>query len=245
MNTNEFNGSTVEEAISNGLEKLGLTEEAADIDVIQTGGFQTDAIVRITPKYVIDKSDSEEKVDSDIPEELLDKSNQFVKGLLEHLNVDLDIKTENTKDGILHSLTGPGSSAVIGYRGEVLDAIQYLTLLVTNKDSEDFIRVSVDAGSYRQKRKETLNHLANRLAQKAVMNSRRVKIEPMNPYERRIIHFALQDNPLVTTVSEGEGNQRHVVILPNEEKSYISYGSSSFNRTGMGKTRKFGYTKRR
>lgn len=237
MTTNEFNGATIEEATAKGLFELGINEEDADIEVVSSGGFMSEAIVKVMPKTASEASAS--------TNEIAEKSEQFLKGMLEFLAPNLEVNTTADNEGVEHIISGQGSGAVIGHRGEVLDALQYLALLVANKDQEDFVRISIDAASYRQKRKNTLSALASRLARKAVENSRRVKVEPMNPYERRIIHFALQDNPNVSTVSEGEGRYRHVVIIPNEEKSYgVSYGGSNFAKSGLGKTRRFGYNKR-
>jgi len=237
MTTNEFRGATVEEAVAQGLFELGLTEEEADIETLSPGGFLSQAVVRVTPKEI-------EQEALPFPE-IIEKSETFVKGLLQYIAPHLEVETSSNEEGIAHIITGPGSGAVIGHRGEVLDAIQYLTLLVANKNEEQFVRVNIDAASYRQKRKTTLAALAARLARKAVEGSRRVKVEPMNPYERRIIHFALQSNPNVTTVSEGEGKYRHVVIIPSNEKPYgVSYGGTNFAKKGLGKTRRFGYTKK-
>ena len=240
----EFTGATIEEAIAQGLKELNLTEDEVEIETINHGGFLSNAVVKITPKdSATAYEDNQAEVQKEIPQEVVDKSAQFVQGLIDNFDLDLEVNTVCNGDGILHTINGSKSNAVIGYRGEVLDSIQYLALLVANKDNnEDFVRISLDAGSYREKRKETLKNLASRLAQKAIDNERRVKIEPMNPYERRIMHFALQDNPHVTTVSEGEGKYRHVVIIPNEEK--FSYGTSNFSKRGLGKTRKFGYSKK-
>jgi spoIIIJ-associated protein len=238
MSTNEFRGATVEEAIAQGLFELGITEEDALIETVSPGGFLSQAVVRVTPKIT--------QNDVTASKEVAQKSESFIKGMLKFLAPNLEVSTHIDEDGITHIISGQGSGTVIGHRGEVLDALQYLALLVANKEEDNFVRVNIDAASYRQKRKNTLCALANRLARKAVENSRRVKVEPMNPYERRIIHFALQDNPNVSTVSEGEGKFRHVVIIPNEERPYgVSYGGSNFAKHGLGKTRKFGYTKRR
>lgn len=237
MATNEFKGATVEEAVAQGLFELGLTEDEAGIEIISPGGFLSKAVVRVTAKKI-------EQEDLDVAE-ILARSETFIKGLLQYLAPHLQVESNSDESGIKHIITGEGSGAIIGHRGEVLDAIQYLALLVANKDEEEFVRINIDAASYRQKRTNTLNALANKLARKAVENNRRVKVEPMNPYERRIIHFALQDNPNVTTMSEGEGRYRHVVIIPNNEKPYnASYGSSNFAKKGLGKTRRFGYSKK-
>ncbi|MBO4368082.1 MAG: KH domain-containing protein, partial [Clostridia bacterium] len=107
---------------------------------------------------------------------------------------------------------GDALGVLIGRRGETLDALQYLTSLYVNKDREGYLRVSLDSESYRAKREESLRRLAVRMAQRARKNGRRVVLEPMNPYERRILHSALQNNPYVETHSEGEDPYRRVII---------------------------------
>ena len=136
----------------------------------------------------------------------------FMKDITEKMGLNLDIKAR-VGEGMIHlDIAGKDSGTVIGKRGATLDAIQYLTSLVVNKDNENYIKVVVDAENYRSKRQRTLEALANRLAAKVQKNRKPVRLEPMNPYERKIIHATLQHNPHVTTRSEGEEPYRKVVI---------------------------------
>ena len=136
----------------------------------------------------------------------------FLKEITEKMGLSLDFTAKVGKDLIYLEMSGPDSRTVIGKRGQTLDAIQYLTSLVVNKDSEKYIKVVVDAENYRAKRQKTLEQLANRLAAKVIKTKKHVKLEPMNPYERKVIHATLQKNPEITTRSEGEEPYRRVVI---------------------------------
>ena len=136
----------------------------------------------------------------------------FIKEITEKMGLNLTIKARVGEDIVHLDIEGKDSGTVIGKRGATLDAIQYLTSLVVNKDSEKYIKVVVDAENYRSKRQKTLESLANRLASKVQKTKKYVKLEPMNPYERKIIHATLQKNPNVVTRSEGEEPYRRVVI---------------------------------
>ncbi len=139
---------------------------------------------------------------------------QFITELAKYMEVEATVQAAY-QDGTLHiDVFGDEKGILIGHRGETLDALQYLTSLVHNKDKEPYERLQLDSQNYRKKREETLVRLANRLADKARRTRRRVTLEPMNPYERRILHSALQGNPHVTTHSEGDEPNRHVVIQP-------------------------------
>lgn len=142
---------------------------------------------------------------------------EFLAGLLSSMGINGSIKAVRNDDGIYVDISGDGMGQIIGYRGETLDAMQYLASLVQNKDRQDYVRVTLDTENYRAKREQTLVRLGRRLAEKAVRSGHRVSLEPMNPYERRIIHSALQDVSGVTTVSEGEEPNRHVIIIPEKK----------------------------
>ena len=136
----------------------------------------------------------------------------FLKEITEKMGLSLNLKAK-AGDGIVYvEMDGKDSGTVIGKRGQTLDAIQYLTSLVVNKDSEKYIKVVVDAENYRAKRQKTLEQLANRLAAKVIKTRKHVRLEPMNPYERKVIHATLQQNPHITTRSEGDEPYRRVVI---------------------------------
>lgn len=136
----------------------------------------------------------------------------FLKEVTEQMGLDIDISAKANDDNVFVNIQGKDSGTIIGKRGQTLDAIQYLTSLVVNKDQENYIRVVVDAENYRSKREKTLEKLANRLADKVVKTKRSVRLEPMNPYERKVIHATLQNNPRVTTRSEGQDPYRRVII---------------------------------
>lgn len=136
----------------------------------------------------------------------------FLKDVTEKMGLSMNFRAK-TGDSIVYiEMDGKDSGTIIGKRGQTLDAIQYLTSLVINKNSEKYIKVVVDAENYRAKRQKTLEQLANRLAAKVIRTKKYVRLEPMNPYERKVIHATLQQNPDITTRSEGEEPYRRVVI---------------------------------
>lgn len=136
----------------------------------------------------------------------------FLAGLTERMGVPVEIAICENEEQLRMQMTGENMSLLIGRRGETLDALQYLTSLNVNRNREDYLRVSIDTENYRAKREEALRKLAIRMAGRAKKSGRRVALEPMNPYERRILHSALQNDPEVTTHSEGEEPYRRVII---------------------------------
>ena len=150
------------------------------------------------------------------PEEQLSdtakNAREFLSGLTERMGVPAEIAVSETEEQLRMVLSGENMSILIGRRGETLDAIQYLTSLNVNRTREDYLRVSLDTENYRAKREEALRKLAVRMAGRCKKSGRRVALEPMNPYERRILHSALQADPDVTTHSEGEEPYRRVII---------------------------------
>ena len=136
----------------------------------------------------------------------------FLKDITEKMGLDLAFRARVGEDIVYIEMNGKDSRTVIGKRGQTLDAIQYLASLVVNKDNEKYTKVVVDAENYRAKREKTLEQLANRLAAKVIKTRKHVRLEPMNPYERKVIHATLQKNPNITTRSEGEEPYRRVVI---------------------------------
>ena len=141
-------------------------------------------------------------------------SKEFLEKLMKEMGLDVTVKVATNAESVYVDLDGKDTGTVIGKRGQTLDAVQYLTSLVVNKGEEEYIRVVVDAEGYRAKREATLEKLAYRLAEKAVKTGRSVRLEPMNPYERKVIHTTLQTVPSVTTRSEGNEPYRRVVIEP-------------------------------
>ena len=128
------------------------------------------------------------------------------------MGLEVDIAAKEGKKSLYIDINGKDSGTIIGKRGQTLDAIQYLTSLVVNKENEDYTRVVVDAENYRAKREKTLEQLAIRLAGKVARTKRSVRLEPMNPYERKVIHATLQNHPQVMTRSEGQDPYRRVII---------------------------------
>lgn len=269
--TREFKDSTVEAATAKGLKEMGLTPETATVEVKSYGGIFSRACVAITPKEpeavetveepvapaeeeiatepsVEEAGEAPVAVSSEAQAKSASDVKAFVEGLLEKMGIVAEVVIKAEADELRVDICGNEAGGVIGYRGEVLDAVQYFALLVANKDERVYGRVTVDAEHYRAKREETLTVLAKRLEQKVIRSGRKVSLEPMNPFERRVIHTALQDSQNVRTESEGEGRFRHVVILPkrgNGER-VMTYGKSNeFSRKGMGKTRSFGDKRRK
>lgn len=136
----------------------------------------------------------------------------FLKDITGKMGLSLNFHVKTGTDVVYVEMDGKDSGTIIGKRGQTLDAIQYLTSLVINKDSEKYVKVVVDAENYRAKRQKTLEQLANRLAAKVIKTKKYVRLEPMNPYERKVIHATLQQNPNITTRSEGEEPYRRVII---------------------------------
>lgn len=216
----------VEEAIALGLEQLGMSEDEVEITVLKKGGLFGNAKVRLTVK-------------STPKDEVCD----FLVGLLERMGLDCDVAVEDIEGGFHAEISGKDSASVIGYRGEVLDAIQYLSTIHINQADASYTRLTIDVEGYRARRTETLRALAQRLADKAVREGHQVELEPMNNTDRRVIHETLAADERVTTESAGEEPNRYVVILPKERE--ITYGTNKSFRTGGMKTRSFGGKKRR
>lgn len=271
---NVFKASSVELATKMGLEQMNLSAEEADVEVLSSGGIFSKAQVRITAKEGMEEETKAEIVEesSDMEEdfqvipqenaaekayvkyerrERVDSEEKkagkaFLEGLIALMPVQARVDAKQFKDELCFYIGGNDASFFIGHRGETLDSIQYLVSQYVNRDkaSQELLRVTVDADFYRERRKKTLTALANKLAKNAYANKKEIALEPMNSYERRIIHFALQNSEECTTRSEGEGKDRHVIIVPNCE--IISYGTANdFRKKGPAKTKSYGYNKRK
>jgi spoIIIJ-associated protein len=201
----EKTGKTVQEAISAALSELELTEEDVDIEVLEEG---TKGIFGIIGSKVarVKVSVKEKEISR------CDIATDFLCTVLNNMEVEADITVNEDDESIVVDVNGDDIGIIIGRRGETMDALQYLTSLVVNKGYEDYKRVILNVENYRQKREETLVKLANRLAEKVVKYKKPVTLEPMNPYERRIIHSSLQGHKYVETYSTGEEPKRKVVI---------------------------------
>ena len=136
----------------------------------------------------------------------------FLRDVTTEMGIDLDFTVKSGNGIVYVNITGKDTGTIIGKRGQTLDAIQYLASIVANKESDEYVRVILDAENYRSKRERTLMNLANRLAGKVERSGRSITLEPMNPYERKVIHSTLQDHPYVTTRSEGKEPYRRVII---------------------------------
>ena len=202
-----FYGKTVESAIEAGLNELGISKEDAIITVIEEGS-----------KGVLGIGGKKAKVSIEIRKSNAQRVDDFLKGLFDILNfpVVTDIKEEDDK--ITINLESTKSSSLIGYRGEILDSIQTLAGAVANIGNEEYKRVVVDCENYRSKREDTLKALALRLAEKAIKFQRTVSLEPMNPFERRVIHSTLAEVEHVKTESQGVEPKRFIVIIPDNVK---------------------------
>lgn len=189
--------------------KALATENTVEADKEETA-------VKAEPKAVL----SNEEIESRI--------NNFLNDMFEAMEISVEVKiTFDTEDECVNvELLGDNMGLLIGKRGQTLDSIQYLTSLVVNKGKEKYVRIKVDTENYRQRRKDTLESLAKNIAYKVKRSRRSVALEPMNPYERRIIHSALQNDKFVSTKSEGEEPFRHVVVYLDREKS----GNNRYSR---------------
>lgn len=202
--TTEATGRTVEDAVKNGLAELNVTRDKVDIETLEEGSKGLFGL--LGTKLA--------KVKITVKDDYVYLAKTFLRNVLDAMGIKAEIRIEDEKDGLKINLRGPNMGILIGHRGETLDSLQYLISLVVNRHNtgKEYKRVILDTENYRQKREETLIKLAKRLVVKVRNTNRSVVLEPMNPYERRIIHSALQDNPYVTTHSEGEEPYRKVVI---------------------------------
>ena len=206
----ETSGRSVEEAVAAGLHELGAEPGDVDIEVLDEGnkgllGFigGKSAKVRVTLRQY-----ETEVVSGDTA----DRTIGFLAEMFRKMNVDVGIEFELDEESLRVTIIGDDTGILIGRRGETLDAIQYLASLIYNKGSDEYTRVVIDTANYRQKREEILVKLAHRIAAKVQKYKKSVTLEPMNPYERRIIHSTLQDVRDIKTYSIGDEPNRKVVI---------------------------------
>lgn len=236
----ESKGKTVDEAVFSGLLKMDLSIDEVNIEILNEGGslfksakvkltkkqdISVPGVIEIASKKQAEKPAAKEKKQR--TEEIKtikaqkkpivqgkpkNEAEEFLLGLFSNMDIPVALESEMT-DGILKiDMSGNSMGMLIGRRGETLDALQYLTSLVLNNGKEDYIKVMLDTEDYREKREDTLKRLAARLADKVQRSGRRVVLEPMNPYERRILHSTLQDYTKIYTYSEGEDPFRSVVV---------------------------------
>ena len=199
----EVSAKNVDDAVIEACQKLVVTRDKLEYEVIEEG---SNGFLGIGSKPAIIKARVKSTVDG--------KAVDFLKEVFAAMNmaVVIDAKYDETDRNLDIDLSGDDMGVLIGKRGQTLDSLQYLVSLVVNKDTQDYIRVKVDTEDYRRRRKETLENLAKNIAYKVKRTKRPVSLEPMNPYERRVIHSALQNDKYVTTHSEGEEPFRRVVV---------------------------------
>ena len=197
----EISAKTVDDAITEAIIKLGTTHDKIEYEVIEKGsaGFlginRKDAVIRARRKTN-------------------DNIRDFLESVFKAMGLTVTIQIEKEEDSnvVNVDLKGDDMGVLIGKRGQTLDALQYLTNLAVNKNSEEYVKVKIDTEDYRKRRRETLENLAKNIAYKVKRTKRSVSLEPMNPFERRVIHSTLQNDKFVTTHSEGEEPYRHVVV---------------------------------
>ncbi len=233
----EFTGKTVDDAITEACQKFTITSDRLEYEVIEKGtagifGFaakpaiikarvfdpnapkeEKAAVAEPEKEAVKEDTVSEEKKESSQVTPAADPK-EFLGKVFKAMNMEVSISVETVDNEMNIELSGKDMGVLIGKRGQTLDSLQYLTSIVVNKGQKEYIRVKVDTENYRSRRKETLENLAKNLAYKAKRTKNPVSLEPMNPYERRIIHSALQNDKYVTTHSEGEDPFRKVIITP-------------------------------
>ena len=256
MNYQEFTGKTVEEAVEIGLKEMGLTAEQADIRVLEEGKKKlfgsVKARVEIAAKKEASVAEETETVCEECGDEATDgeRTVEFLEGLFELLNITATTELVSEGEKVEINVTAANTTAIIGKHGAMLDAIQTLAGAVANTGRDDYKRVVVDCENYRENREATLNKLSENLAQKAIRLGKKIKLEPMNPYERRIIHAALSEREGVSTQSEGKEPNRYIVIVPDnledpdapaiaarndrDRRSHGNNNRGGYNRGGKG-----------
>jgi spoIIIJ-associated protein len=205
----EFSAKTADEALTNALIQLETSSDQIEYEVIEEeksgvfGLFSKPARIRVRKK-----------------EQVVDRVYDFLKRTFDAMHIDVAISHEmdEIESTLSIELKGNDMGMLIGKRGQTLDSLQYLANLAVNKNSEEYIKVKIDTEDYRKRRKETLENLAKNIAYKVKRTKRPVSLEPMNPFERRVIHSALQNDKFVTTHSEGEEPYRHVVVTLKRDR---------------------------
>ena len=236
MNYTEFTGKTVDDAVEKGLKELGITREQADIRVLEEGKKKLFGSIKarveiaalVAEDVTVEEAENAETAavkeeNSAVceieaaPEGATDgeRTVVFLEGLFKLLNITACTELVSEGEKVEINVTAANTTAIIGKHGAMLDAIQTLAGAVANTGRDDYKRVVVDCENYRDHREATLNKLAENLAQKAIRLGKKIKLEPMNPYERRIIHAALSEREGVTTTSEGKEPNRYIVVIPD------------------------------
>lgn len=203
MEYTQFSAKTVEEAIADACVALSATTDELEYEVIEKG---SSGFLGIGSKDAVIKARKKDSVDADVKRFLYDVFSAM------DMDVEINLTIDEADKNINVELKGDDMGVLIGKRGQTLDSLQYLANLAVNKKRSDRYKVKIDTENYRERRKETLENLAKNISYKVKRTKRPVELEPMNPYERRIIHSVLQNDKFVTTHSEGEEPYRHVVV---------------------------------
>ncbi len=221
----EFTGKTVDEAVEAGLKELGLTRENADIRVLEEGKKKLFGSIKARVEIAAKAEAEEERIAPETEEKQAcccsakgsdgERTVEFLEGLFKLLKITACTELVSEGDKVEINVTAANTTSIIGKHGAMLDAIQTLAGAVANTGRDDYKRVVVDCENYRENRENTLNKLAENLAQKAIRMGRKICLEPMNPYERRIIHAALSEREGVSTQSEGKEPNRYIVVVPD------------------------------
>lgn len=206
MNSMQFSGKNVDEALVNALRELNVTQDKITYEVIDEGAKGLLGLIGTKPAIIQVEMIP---VERDLKAEAV----SFLRGIFDNMGITAELEAALEDNMMKIDISGPKMGLVIGYRGETLDSLQYLTSLVVNKRREgEYVRVVLDTEGYRLKREETLERLAEKTAYKVKKYRRPMKLEPMNPYERRIIHSKLQKIEGIVTHSVGDEPYRRVVI---------------------------------
>ncbi|GAA4724474.1 RNA-binding cell elongation regulator Jag/EloR [Brevibacillus fulvus] len=197
---------TIDEAIDKALSELHASRENVSIRVLEEPSKGLFGLI----------GSREAKVEVEYHADPIQLGRDFLAEVLQNMQVQANIESRPVEDGVLFDIQGENLGMIIGRRGQTLDALQYLVNVVANRHAEQHVRINLDAENYRSRRKETLEHLAERTARKALQQHRAIALEPMTAVERKIIHAFLQDWTDVYTYSEGEEPNRYIVIAPKE-----------------------------
>ena len=210
MDVMEFKGKTVDDAITAATVELGITSDKLHYEVIEEGSAGFLGIFNVKPAVI--------RVT--LTKSLKERTQEFCDDLFSAMKVETTVSIDfKEEDNIMNiDLSGPDMGVLIGKRGQTLDALQYLISLFVNKEGDSYVRVKLDTENYRERRKATLEKLAKKIAYTVKRTKKAVSLEPMNPYERRVIHSALQNDKYVCTKSEGEEPYRKVVIMLKRER---------------------------
>lgn len=231
MKYQEFTGKTVEEAVENGLKELNVARENVEIRVLEEGKKKLFGSIKARVEIGVKEEPKEEKEEKkeavkevetveNVKEESAEISDgeravEFLKGLFEVLKIQAETTLVKEDEKIEINVVSENTTEIIGKHGATIDAIQTLASAVANTGRDKYARVVVDCENYRENRERTLKKLAENLAQKAIRLEKKIRLEPMNPYERRIIHATLSEYEGVKTTSEGKEPQRYIVIIPD------------------------------